>query len=85
MVKRKATNSPDEWLIEGELASATTQPGSEIAIEPCTTVPSPAAEIIQPQVASDPSVVVPAERAITETKVARWFWSVLAQAGYKCW
>ena len=77
--------SLDEWLSEGELASATKQPGSEIAIEPCTTIPSPAAEITQPQVASDPSAVVPAERDITETEAARWFWSLLEQAGYECW
>ena len=61
MVKRKATKSLDEWLSEGKFASAAKQPGSEIAIEPCTTFPSPTAEIAQPQVASEPPAVGTAE------------------------
>ena len=85
MVKRKATKSLDEWLSEGKFASAAKQPGSEIAIEPCTTFPSPTAEIAQPQVASEPPAVGIAEGDITENEAASWFWSLLEQAGYECW
>ena len=85
MVKRKAANSLDEWLSEGDLASAAKQPNTEITTEPCTTPPPPTAEIVQPQVASEPSLVVTAKVDITEDEAANWFWSLLEQSGYERW
>ena len=70
IVKRKATKSLDEWLSEGEFASAAKQPGTEIATEPCTTSPPPTAEIAQPQAASEPPAVVTVEVDITEDEAA---------------
>ena len=85
MVKRKATKSLDEWLSEGELASAAKQPGLAVATEPCTTFPPPTAEIAQPQAASEPLAVVTADVVITEDEAASWFWALLEQSGYEHW
>ena len=48
MVKRKASESIDEWLKEGKFASAARQQTTETATEPNPALPSPTVESAPP-------------------------------------
>ena len=85
MVKRKATKSLDEWLKEGESASAAKRPDTEIATELGNTFPLPTADSVPPQMAKETSAVVPAEMEVANDEAASWFWNLLEQSGYELW
>ena len=53
MVKRKATDSVDEWLKEGELAASSRLANLETTPEAVAAPPLPTVEDIQLQVAED--------------------------------
>ena len=85
MVKRKASESIDEWLKEGESASVARQQTTEIATEPNPALPSPTVESVPPQVTEEAVAVAPADVEVTDDEAANWFWSLLEQSGYKRW
>ena len=85
MVKRKATESLDEWLHEGELAAAARRLNIEVAPEVGNTTVTPTAESVQPQVAKETPTAGPAEAEVTNDEASNWFWAILEQSGYELW
>ena len=85
MVKRKAVDSLDEWLKEGELASAARRLNAESIAETESQIPSSTAEDITPQMDKGIPTLEPAELEVSGDEAASWFWSLLAQAGYELW
>ena len=85
MVKRKATESLDEWLHKGELAAAARRVSSEIAPEWDNTTVIPTAEKVQPQVATENPTVGPTDAGVTDDGASDWFWAILGQSGYELW
>ena len=80
MVKRKATESVDEWLKEGEAVAAAKPTTPQKAPE---TVDLPTVEIGQTSVAENEVAESPADVAVTSEEAADWFWNLLEQAGYE--
>ena len=85
MVKRKAVDSLDEWLKEGELASAARRLNTENIAEVESQVPNPTAEDTTPQMAKGLPTVEPVGLKVSDDEAASWFWALLAQAGYELW
>ena len=85
MVKRKATESLDEWLLERRTTVEVPQPTTEVTSEPRITSPLPTSETTPPQVASEPVTEAPAAADVTEEGAADWFWSLLEHAGFERW
>ena len=85
MGKRKATESLDEWLHEGELAAAARRVNVEVAPEGDNTTVTPTAESVQPQVAKETPTAGPADAGVTDDEASNWFWAILEQSGYERW
>ena len=85
MVKRKATDSVDEWLKEGELATSSRQANLEPTPEAVAALPLPIGEDIRVQVAEDDVAMASTDVAATHEEAANWFWDLLVRAGYESW
>ena len=85
MVKRKASESIDAWLQEGESASATIQQASETAPEAKPILPPPTVKDNLAQVTEESAAVAPADVEVTDDEAANWFWGLLEQAGFELW
>ena len=85
MVKRKASVSIEEWLKEGETASATRTLTSDIAPEPKLITVPPTAEANPVQVVEGSAAVGPADVEVAVDEAASWFWGLLEQAGFELW
>lgn len=85
MVKRKATESLDEWLLERRTAVQNPQLAPEIAPTPCVTAPLPTTRTTHSPVDCDPEHVATTDSTVTEEGAADWFWSLLGQAGFELW
>ena len=85
MVKRKANQSLDEWLLEGELAAAGRRSEQPIGTQPDITLSPPTAELVAPPEVVNPSVTIPMGVEVTHDEATRWFWSLLGQAGFELW
>ena len=83
MVKRKASDSVDDWLREGELVAAARQISIEAIPEAVTPLPLPTVEPYTMQVAEGDVDVASTEVAVTTAEAANWFWSMLVQVGYE--
>ena len=66
MVKRKASESIDEWLKEGEIASAAKTQASDIAPEPKLVLSPPIVEANSVQVIEGSAAVAPADVEVTD-------------------
>ena len=80
MVKRKAIESVDAWLKEGEAAAAAKPTTPKKTPK---TVDLPTVAIGQASVAENEVAESPAEVAVTSEEAANWFWNLLEQAGYE--
>ena len=85
MVKRKANQSLDEWLRDGELAAVANRSDKHIGNQPNIPLTSSAAEVVASPKVAEPLVVVPVEAEVTHDEAVRWFWSLLGQAGFELW
>ena len=85
MVKRKANQSLDEWLIAGELAAAARRSENHIGTQSNTPLNPSTTELVEPSEVAEPSVVVPVGAEVTLDEATRWFWSLLGQAGFELW
>ena len=85
MVKRKENQNLDEWLIEGELAAATRRSKQPIGTQPNITYSPSTAESVEVPELVNPLVTVPLGVEVTHDEAARWFWSLLGQAGFEIW
>lgn len=83
MVKRKATESLDEWLKEGELAAAARRENTETVTETDNPVPNSTAESVPPHTANETPTVAPAEVEVSSDEASSWFWTILEQSGYE--
>ena len=80
MVKRKANQSLDEWLRDGELAAVAKRSNTHIGNQPNTPLTPSATEVVASPKVAEPLVVVPVEVEVTHDEATRWFWSMLGQA-----
>ena len=80
MVKRKAIDSVDEWLKEGELAASSRQARIETTPQAVAGRLLPTAELVQVQVAGASH-----DMAVSTKEAANWFWELLGRAGYELW
>ena len=71
MVKRKANQSLDEWLIEGELAAAARRSEQPIGTQPDITHSPPTAELVELPEVVNPLVTVPLGVEVTHDEAAR--------------
>ena len=85
MVKRKASESIDEWLREGETVSAARTPTSYTAQEPKLVFFPPTAEVNPVQVVEESAAVAPADVEVIADEETNWFWGLLEQAGIEIW
>lgn len=85
MVKRKATQNLDEWLRAGELASAAKRSEAQTHVQVASDLPSLTTKAVDPSKVEVLSAVGPAEVEVTREDDARWFWSLLGQAGFELW
>ena len=83
MVKRKASDSVDDWLKEGELVAATRQINIKAIPEAVTPLPLPTVEPHTVQMAEGDVAAAVAKEEVTDTEAANWFWGLLVQAGYE--
>lgn len=85
MVKRKADQSLDEWLLEGELAAAERRANTHVNTQPDQPFISAATKSVAPLTVEEPSAVAPITAEVSPDEAARWFWSLLGQAGFELW
>ena len=85
MVKRKATQDLDEWLREGEIASAARRSATQPDTQSIKAFPISTAEGAVPPKVEELPAVVPAEVEVTQEEAASWFWSLLGQTGFELW
>ena len=85
MVKRKATQNLDEWLREGELASAARRSETQTHAQVASDLSSSTTEIAGPPKVEGLSAVGPAEVEVTQDEAVSWFWSLLGQTGFELW
>ena len=85
MVKRKANQSLDEWLIEGELAATTRRSEQPIGTQPNTTHSPSTAESVEVPELVNPLVTLPLGVEVTHDEATRWLWSLLVQVGFEVW
>ena len=71
MVKRKANQSLDEWLIAGELAASARRYDQFTGTQPNTLLVPSTAELVAPLEVAAPSVVAPVEVEVTHDEAAR--------------
>ena len=83
MVKRKASDSVDDWLREGKLAAAARHISIEAIPEAVTPLPLPTVEPQYVQVAEGDVAAAVAEVEVTNAEAANWFWGLFVQAGYE--
>ena len=83
MVKKKAPDSVDDWLREGELTASSRQPNLETTPESTAALPLPIAEDTHLQVAEDNVAMASAEVGVTLEEAAIWFWDLLVPAGFE--
>lgn len=85
MVKRKASDNIEEWLKEGETASAAITPTSDIAQEPKLIPFPPTAKASPIQVVEGSAAVGPADVEVAADEATNWFWGLLEQDGFELW
>lgn len=85
MVKRKADQSLDEWLLEGELAAAERRVNTHVDTQPDNPFISAATESVVPPTVEEPSAVAPITEEVSQEEAGRWFWSLLGQVGFELW
>ena len=98
MVKRKANVSVDDWLGE-RVTPSRLIPSTPAAVEeeltttnlPAlvpTTIPASAPVVANPptnDVPAEPVAATGGDVAVSQGEAAKWFWELLAQAGYEQW
>ena len=85
MVKRKADQSLDEWLLEGELAAAERRANAHVDNQPDNPFMPAATESAVPSNVEEPSAVAPVAEGVSQEDAGLWFWSLLGQAGFEIW
>ena len=73
MVKRKANQSLDEWLIEGELAATTRRSARPIGTQTNTTHSPSTAESVEVPELVTPLVTVPLGVEVMHDEASHWF------------
>ena len=85
MVKRKADQSLDDWLREGEEVARLNRAAIVVTSEPPSQVACPVTDKVLPGEVNGAEVVTSVEEGSAEGEASNWFWELLANAGYETW
>ena len=85
MVKRKADQSLDDWLREGEEIARLNRAAIVVTSEPHSQEVDPVTDKVSPGEVNGAEVVTAVEGGSAEGEASNWFWELLANAGYEIW